>query len=152
MRLEFYLTERGRFSMLGILSMVTLLLLVPSSASGATLTVTNTTDSGAGSFRQALADALNGDTINFNLSGCPCSIELESRLITVKDLTIVGPGPNLLVLDVTSVFGDVFDNSSLITGGIVTIENLTFANARGGTGRGINNTGNLTIRNVVVRD
>ena len=37
----------------------------------ATLTVTNTGDSGPGSFRQALADASNGDTIVFGLSGCP---------------------------------------------------------------------------------
>ena len=36
-------------------------------AAANTLTVTNTNDSGAGSLRQAIADAASGDTINFNL-------------------------------------------------------------------------------------
>ena len=33
------------------------------------ITVTNTNDSGFGSLRQALADANNGDTINFAVTG-----------------------------------------------------------------------------------
>lgn len=33
------------------------------------ITVTNTNDSGPGSLRQALADANNGDTINFAVTG-----------------------------------------------------------------------------------
>lgn len=41
-----------------------------------TFTVTNTNDSGAGSLRQAIADAMPGDTIDFNLAGCPCTITL----------------------------------------------------------------------------
>ena len=34
----------------------------------ATIIVTNTNDSGSGSLRQAIADAANGDTINFSLT------------------------------------------------------------------------------------
>ena len=64
-----------------------------------TLTVTNTNDSGAGSLRQAIADAGRGDTINFNLSNCPCLITLTSgELVIGKDLTIIGPGANLLTI------------------------------------------------------
>jgi hypothetical protein len=35
----------------------------------ATITVTNTNDSGPGSLRQALANANNGDRINFSVTG-----------------------------------------------------------------------------------
>ena len=35
----------------------------------ATLTVTNLSDRGAGSLRQAIADAASGDTINFSVTG-----------------------------------------------------------------------------------
>ena len=43
----------------------------------ATSTVTNTNDSGAGSLRQALADANDGDTIDFNLT-YPATITLTT--------------------------------------------------------------------------
>ena len=47
-----------------------LLAFAPSVTRAASLTVTSTADSGAGSLRQAIADAASGDTITFNLSGC----------------------------------------------------------------------------------
>jgi len=37
-------------------------------AQATTYTVTNTNDSGVGSFRQAIADAASGDTIDFGLT------------------------------------------------------------------------------------
>jgi hypothetical protein len=43
-------------------------LLGTSAASAAAITVLNTNDSGPGSLRQALVDARDGDTINFNSS------------------------------------------------------------------------------------
>lgn len=73
----------GRFRSPAIV-LITVLLLV-SGASAATITVTNTNDSGPGSFRQALVDASNGDTIDFNLSGCPCSILLTTNGLTQGD-------------------------------------------------------------------
>ena len=66
-------------------------------AQAATLTVINTNDSGSGSLRQAIAAAAPGDTINFSLSGCPCTITLISgELVIDKSLTIQGPGASLL--------------------------------------------------------
>ena len=63
----------------------------------ATITVINTNDSGAGSLRQAIADAASSDTINFNLSNCPCTITLTSgELVIGKNLTIEGPGTSQL--------------------------------------------------------
>ena len=57
---------------------------------GTTITVTNTNDSGLGSFRQALHDANNGDTITFAVTG---TIALTSGGLPVnKSLTILGPG------------------------------------------------------------
>ena len=49
------------------------------SALPTTWTVTNTNDSGSGSLREALAFSAPGDTINFSLSGCPCTITLRRR-------------------------------------------------------------------------
>src|ERR1041384_1801351 len=61
-----------------------------------TITVTNTNDSGPGSLRQALADVNDGDTINFGVSG---TIALTSgELVIDKDITISGPGQNLLTV------------------------------------------------------
>ena len=44
-------------------------LLAAPAAQAATLTVTNPNDSGAGSLRQAVADAAGGDTIEFGATG-----------------------------------------------------------------------------------
>ena len=66
----------------------------------ATITVTNTNDSGPGSLRQALADANRGDTITFAVTG---TIELTSaELVIDKPITISGPGSNLLAVSRTS--------------------------------------------------
>ena len=62
-------------------------------AHAATITVTNTNDSGPGSLRQALANANNGDTINFAVSG---TITLTSGGLEVtKSVAISGPGAAL---------------------------------------------------------
>src|SRR3954452_8405809 len=61
-----------------------------------TITVTNTNDSGPGSLRQALADANDGDTINFAVTG---TIGLTSgELVIDKSITIAGPGSDQLTL------------------------------------------------------
>ncbi len=63
----------------------------------ATITVQNLNDSGAGSLRQALADASSGDTIVF--TGLSGTINLSSELTIDKNITITGPGADLLTLD-----------------------------------------------------
>jgi len=88
--------------------------------------VTNTNDSGAGSLRQAILDA-NGsagaDAITFNLSGCPCSIPLASRLDVNEALTINGPGAGQLALDGGGAV-QVFQTANVP----VTISGLTIRN------------------------
>jgi hypothetical protein len=67
------------------------------SARAATITITNTNDSGPGSLRQALADANDGDTINFAVTG---TIGLTSGEVLVeKSVTISGPGATNLAID-----------------------------------------------------
>ena len=62
-----------------------------------TITVTNTNDSGPGSLRQALADANDGDTIDFAVTG---TIGLTSgELLVNKGITISGPGADNLAVD-----------------------------------------------------
>ena len=63
----------------------------------ATITVTNTNDSGPGSLRQALTIANDGDTINFAVTG---TITLTSGGLPInKNITISGPGRDQLSVD-----------------------------------------------------
>src|SRR5262245_29392551 len=62
------------------------------SVQAATITVVNTNDSGSGSFRQALVDANDGDTIDFSVT-TPATITLTSgELLVNKSIAISGPG------------------------------------------------------------
>jgi hypothetical protein len=76
-----------------------ILLLVNSVAAfAATMTVTNHDDSGPGSLRDAITTAAPGDTIVFELS-TPNIITLTTgELLIDKDLTITGPGADLLTV------------------------------------------------------
>src|SRR5262245_10662047 len=69
------------------------------SGHAATITVTNINDSGPGSLRQALADANNGDTINFDSALKGQTITLATAELPINtNITISGPGANLLAL------------------------------------------------------
>lgn len=93
-----------------------------------TITVTNTNDSGPGSLRQAIADAAPGDTINFNLSDCPCVITLTSgELLIGKPLTINGPGAKTLSIDGNNN-SRIF---SIVQSGTFTLAGLTVTNGNG---------------------
>jgi hypothetical protein len=149
-------TRSSTFARLRALTLTLALLLAPllglaaTPAHAATLGVTNTNDGGAGSLRQAIADAAPGDTITFSLP-TPSVITLSSELVIAKDLTISGPGAAALTIsgnDATRVF---FINPGApgATSGppaaslAVTISNLTIANgrARGGDGGAADNGG-----------
>ncbi|MBY0530058.1 MAG: hypothetical protein K2P51_07735 [Rhabdochlamydiaceae bacterium] len=70
-----------------------------------TITVTSLDDSGSGTLRDAIMNAQNGDTIDFDssLSG---TILLESALptITLDDITILGPSDNSITIDGNSQY------------------------------------------------
>jgi hypothetical protein len=73
-----------------------LLLLIPVSALG--VTVTNTDDSGPGSLRQAILDTAPGGTLDFDPSLNGSTITLLSKIQIIQDVTIQGPGADLLTI------------------------------------------------------
>src|SRR5690348_11203616 len=78
-----------------------LLCAVVFSAQANIITVVNTNDSGPGSLRQALADANDGDTINFDVSLKGQTIALTSgELVIDKSITITGLGSDQLAVGV----------------------------------------------------
>jgi N-acetylneuraminic acid mutarotase len=87
------------------------------------ITVTNTNDSGPGSLRQALADAIDGDTIEFAVTG---TVQLTSgELLVDKSIVIPGPGPENLAVNANAK-SRVFHVTNPC--GNVTISGLTITN------------------------
>src|ERR1700675_2839393 len=94
------------------------------SVHAATLTVTTTADSGAGSLRAAIASAAAGDTIQFSAALHGQTITLTSaELVIDKDLTLDGPGATqLTVKRSTAGTTPIFRIFEITPGHIVTIE------------------------------
>lgn len=117
--------------------------------------VTNGNDSGAGSLRQAIADACPGSTITF-ASGLNQIALTTGQLVIDKNLTLSGPGANLLTVLQTApnsrVFlintGTVNFTGMTITGGNLTSGDGSSANAR--YGGGILNLATLTLNRCTV--
>ena len=89
------------------------------------ITVTNTNDSGPGSLRQALADANDGDTITFAVTG---AISLTSaELVITNNITISGPGADVLAVSRAANVAP-FRIFHVMLGHTVIIEGLTISN------------------------
>src|SRR5438128_11746040 len=115
-----------------------LCLIVPAHAS--IIPVTNTNDSGAGSLRQALADANDGDTID--ATGISGVITLTTgQLLVDKSVTINGAGAGALAVDGNTT-SRVFQTA---TGETVSISGLTIRNSQGGEGGGILNADTVIL-------
>jgi hypothetical protein len=115
-----------------------------------TLTVTNLSDSGPGSLRDAInmANASPDSTIDF-APGLTGTIKLRSTLPLISvSMEIDGPGASDLTVsgqNITGVF-QVIESSST---GVATINDLTIANGRGGMydDQGILNLSRVTFAN-----
>jgi hypothetical protein len=89
-----------------------------------TIVVTNCDDSGAGSLRDAVDNAVTGDVID--LSSLACSaITLSTGLVsTVDDLTLTGPGAGALAIDGNDAVRVIEQQGY----GMLTVEGLTIRN------------------------
>ncbi|BBD68544.1 hypothetical protein NIES4072_41430 [Nostoc commune NIES-4072] len=129
------------------------------SAQAATFVVNNLNDSGVGSLRDTINIANSNDVVEFLLGSHPSTINLTSGAVAIaKNLTINGPGANLLTISGNNHF-PVFDISAAnvtfsglaIAGNInaYNSSNLTFINSTiNGDNLKIDNpTGKLTLIN-----
>src|ERR1043166_3381565 len=113
-------------------------------AGAATLTVSSTADSGAGSLRAALASASAGDTINFTVTGTV--LLATGELLVTNNVNIVGSNVTVDGNFASRVF-------NIATNRTVSISALTIRNGRAPTssdGGGIYNAGSLTLSNCLV--
>ena len=113
-----------------------------------TLTVTNTDDSGPGTLRAALANAADGDTINFLLPAPATILLTNGELLVSNNVNIVGPGANHLAV---AADRSVFPGSRVFhiaSNSVVNLSGLTITNgyARLNNGGGIlNDHAKLTV-------
>src|SRR5678815_2264022 len=114
----------------------------------ATITVTNTNDSGPGSLRQALVDVPDSGTIQFDpaLNGQTISLT-SAELVIDKSITINGPGSNMLTVARSSGTFRIFN---VMPDHTVTIAGLTITNGSGNGGGVFNDHATLTINSCVV--
>ena len=143
-----------RFSIIFIFSLVFICL--TAEAKAAVFTVTNLSDSGAGSFRQAILDINNtagAHVINFQ-TGLTGTITITSPLpFLANAVTINGPGANLLTIQRGAGAARIFRVTSTVVLNGLTIANGFAPNSSTdpeitvALGGGIFNEGNLTINN-----
>jgi hypothetical protein len=93
-----------------------------------TWTVENLNDSGAGSLRQAIADAAADDIVEF-AQGLTGTLSLQSTLAISKNLTITGLGEGNLTIDGTAL-SDVFFR--IDSGDSLALSGLTMSNGTTG--------------------
>jgi Tol biopolymer transport system component len=119
------------------------------SALAATLTVTNTSDSGPGSLRQAIEDAAPGDTITFDSSlGSFSIIDLHSPLLIEKDLTIDGSNlANPLPIDLRGA-----SNIQILNSTVVILNLIIQRGYNDGNGGAIWSNGDLTLFETTIKD
>ena len=128
-------------------SCLSALCLVALSTQAANITVTNGTDGAPGSLRQALMDAHDGDTINFDASITGVSV-LFGELVVDKSVTISGADPHTFEVNAYSL-SRVFHITNGVTvsiSGLLIIDG--YADERGG---GIlNDHSTLTVNNCMI--
>ncbi len=129
------------------------------SAQAANLVVNNLNNSSVGSLRDTINIASNNDVLEFLLGSNPSTITLTSGVLAIaKNLTINGPGANLLtissnnhlpVLDINAA--NVTFSGLAIAGNInaYNSSNLTFTNSTI-SGDNVNIDGNLTLINSTI--
>src|SRR6056297_2281531 len=158
-----------------IFTLMAILLLCFSATAGELETVTNTSDSGAGSLRQAIADVDTGGTISFDNALSGDVITLSSEITINKSLTIQGLGADKLsvsgnnsnrifyirnnstvnISNLAIVNGNTTSTSRKYGGGInlfagcnLNLQNVNFENCVAGSNGGAIFGGNATKINI----
>ncbi len=140
------------------LTWLLIFLLIPVSLDAATFTVTNTNNSGTGSFRQALTDAnstAGSDTINVSLgSVTEATVTLQSALPIINEgVTLEGPTGTVVTINANGT-GSVFDIDSPGNNQTVNMSRLVIKGGNsggldgGGIYIGLGDTFNLTDASV----
>ena len=115
----------------------------------AVISVTNTNDSGVGSLRQSILNAIPGDTITFDPSLSGQTIKLGSTLILDEDLTIDGSAlnPKIHISGDNSVpIFEVTPGATVTLNGLIIIDGWATEDEFGSSfAGGINNLGTLNI-------
>ena len=134
------MADRIRSFVVALIVVPALFLAMSGLARAATLTVTNTNDTGAGSLRDEILAALPGDAINFSVSG---TITLGSALPAIAiNLTIDGSGQSITIDGASS-----FSIFNAQTGVTLNLEFLTLAHGLAEEGSAIFNQGTTTVTN-----
>tara|TARA_B100000767_G_scaffold275627_1_gene313830 strand:+ start:52 stop:1620 length:1569 start_codon:yes stop_codon:yes gene_type:complete len=94
-----------------------------------TITVSNNNDSGVGSLRDAISNAVAGDTIVFDANTDGVAITLTSgELLLNKDLDIIGNGMNTTIIDGSSTSRIFHVDNSGTNNDTINISSLTVQN------------------------
>ena len=133
----------------GAIVLLVLLLLVPATAATIPLifasTVTNLNDNGSGSLRQVIDNVQPNSTITFGfwLRG---TILLQKSLQLKKNVTIIGPGADILAISFSDQTGsNQAKDLRISTGTTVNFTNITFKNTKALIPT-ITNQGNLILK------
>ena len=131
-------------------------LLTTIAVNAASITVVSTADAGGTcpgpgcTLRQAIAAAGSGDTIDFSLPPNAIIKLTNAKLLLTKNVTITGPGANLLTVQRDSNAGTQLRIFEVNTGITALISGLTISNGNDLIGSGIYNAGVLTVLNCTV--
>lgn len=138
--------------------LITVMLSLLLRAKAATIVVTNTNNAGTGSLRQAVIDAVNGDTIRFSsnlIASGSDSIVLTSEIAFNKELVFKGLYNVTDTLFISGNYTNRIFNANLSIGKSLTIDSLVLINGNTtGSGGAISlvDGDSLVVNNCIIRN